>query len=198
MIAIKDAQYIGSYPKEQLCPKDGKPEFAFIGRSNVGKSSLINMLTGRKALARISKKPGKTQLLNYFLIDKNWYLVDLPGYGYAVISQSKRKQWRKMIDDYMIRRRSLQCAFVLIDSNIPLQKIDLDFINFLGAHSVPFSLVFTKTDRQTKNKTNKNIASIKKALLQHWEELPTYFVTSSVDGSGREELLQFIEEVLEQ
>lgn len=188
------AAYAGSYPKVSQCPEDDLLEYAFIGRSNVGKSSLINMLTGRKKLAHTSNTPGKTQLINYFLINREWYLVDLPGYGYARISKRKREEWRKMVQDYLLLREQMQCAFALIDSNIPPQAIDLEFVNWLGEMHIPFVLVFTKHDRK-KIDQEENIIAFRKAMLEHWEELPPQFVTSAVTGEGREPLLDFIDEV---
>jgi GTP-binding protein len=192
---VHQIAFAGSYPAESQCPKDEKPEYAFIGRSNVGKSSLINMLTGRKELARTSKKPGKTQLLNFFLVDGSWYLVDLPGYGYAKISKRKRRDWEKMIQGYLVKRATLQCAFVLIDGNIPPQKIDIEFVNWLGEMRVPFVLVFTKTDRPKPEQLEANIQAFRSALQEYWETLPPQFVTSSRSGAGRRELLDFIGQV---
>lgn len=189
---IQEVKYIGSYPSITSCPKDEKPEYAFIGRSNVGKSSLINMLTGRNGLARISKKPGKTQMINYFLVEKAWYLVDLPGYGYAKISKKKRREWEIMIEGYLQHRKTLACAFVLIDSNIPAQQIDIDFLNWLGDKQVPFAIVYTKTDRLKPAEIQPNIDRIRASFLEHWEALPQEFVTSSVKKVGQEEILGFI------
>ncbi|MEO1514305.1 MAG: ribosome biogenesis GTP-binding protein YihA/YsxC [Bacteroidota bacterium] len=192
---IESAYYTGSYPTESKCPKNSLPEYAFIGRSNVGKSSLINMLCDRKGLAKVSGTPGKTQLLNFFEINKSWYIVDLPGYGYARISKTKRREWEKMIQSYLKKRQTLVCAFVLIDSNVKPQQIDLEFINWMGEMHVPFALVFTKTDRKKKGlDVEVNIAEFKKALLENWEELPPVFETSSVLHSGRSEMLTFIEQ----
>lgn len=190
---IKQASYVGSFVRQDQCPKDGMPEYAFIGRSNVGKSSLINALVGRKELAKVSKKPGKTQTINYFLVNENWYLVDLPGYGYAKVSQQQRASWQKMIEHYLLKRETLQCAFVLIDANIPLQANDLQFMNWLGEKRVPFAIVFTKCDRLSKNALEHNLAAIRKALSGHWSSLPEQFRTSADKGEGREELLEFIE-----
>ncbi len=192
---IHQIAFAGSYPAESQCPKDEKPEYAFIGRSNVGKSSLINMLTGRKELARTSKKPGKTQLLNFFLVDGSWYLVDLPGYGYAKISKRKRREWEKMIQGYLVKRSTLQCAFVMIDANIPPQKIDIEFVNWLGEMRVPFVLVFTKTDRPKPPQLEANIEAFRAALEEYWASLPQQFITSSRSGAGRRELLDFIGQV---
>ncbi len=192
---IHHSEYIGSYPSESKCPKSRIPEYAFIGRSNVGKSSLINLLTGRKALARVSKKPGKTQLLNFFLIDKAWHLVDLPGYGYAHRSKSTRRKWEKMIQGYLKNRNSLACAFVLIDANIPPQIIDLEFVNWMGLVQVPFVIIYTKTDRLKPVELEENITRFRQALLQSWNEVPREFVTSSVKKQGRDEVLAFIEKL---
>lgn len=194
---IKHTAFAGSYPSESQCPADGKPEYAFIGRSNVGKSSLVNMLTGRKNIAHISRTPGKTQLLNYFLVNGEWYLVDLPGYGYARISKRKRREWRRMIEGYLQKRIALQCAFVLVDANVPPQELDIEFINWLGESRIPFVIAYTKTDRLKPEELEANIAAMQKALLQHWNELPQQFITSSRQGEGREEILQFINEVNE-
>jgi GTP-binding protein len=193
---ITTADFVASYPKESACPKGGPPEFAFIGRSNVGKSSLINMLTARKGLAKVSGTPGKTRLLNFFLINKLWHLVDLPGYGYARASKSERKNLGSMISGYFRRRMELCCAFVLVDSNVPPMKGDLDFLNGLGEMQVPFVIVFTKADRLGKATLEQNIAAFMAALSETWETLPTYFVTSSEHRTGREELLGFIEKTL--
>jgi len=187
-----DVKYVGSYPSITSCPKDERPEYAFIGRSNVGKSSLINMLTKRNGLARISKKPGKTQMINYFLVDMEWYLVDLPGYGYAKISKKKRREWEIMIEGYLQHRKSLACAFVLIDANIPAQQIDIDFMNWLGDKQVPFIIIYTKTDRLKPAEVQPNIDRIRTTLLEHWEELPQEFVTSSIKKEGRKEIMEFI------
>ncbi len=194
---IKSVEYKGSFPKESLCPKDDRPEFAFIGRSNVGKSSLINALTQRKEIAHTSKKPGKTQLINYFLVNEEWHLVDLPGYGYAKISKRKRQQWEKMINEYLIHRIPLQCAIVLIDANIAPQQIDIDFINWLGERLIPFVIVYTKIDRSKPQALDQNIQAIREALYEHWHALPQEFMTSSHTGEGVEELLQFIAEIIQ-
>ena len=192
---IDTAFYLASFPSEHKCPRDDKPEYAFIGRSNVGKSSLINMLTNRKDLARTSKKPGKTQMLNYYLINDNWYIVDLPGYGYAKISKVKRKEWSQMIHTYLQKRQNLQCAFVLLDSNIPPQKIDMEFINWMGEMGIPFVIVYTKYDRLKKSDQGKNIELIEEELLKSWNSLPQRFTTSSNKGMGRDEILSFIESI---
>ena len=184
--------YIGSYVKESQCPGDDKPEYAFIGRSNVGKSSLINMLCGRKELARISNTPGKTQTLNYYLIDEEWYIVDLPGYGYARVAKTKRADWELMIRYFLKNRKPLQCVFALIDSMIPPQKMDLEFINWLGEHEVPFVITYTKTDRLAQVEVHKNIKRFQDKLLETWHSLPQQFITSAEKGTGRMEVLDFI------
>jgi len=192
---VHQTEFRGSFPNVQQCPQDDRPEFAFIGRSNVGKSSLINMLTGRTNLAHTSKKPGKTQLLNYFLINQQWHLVDLPGYGYAKISKKKRQEWERMIQDYLVKRLQMQCAFVLIDSMIPPQKIDLEFMDWLGKMRIPFVIVYTKTDRLKPDERKENLEAIRTALGEYWDPLPQQFITSSEKGIGRAEILSFIEEV---
>ena len=190
---IKSAEFVVSNSRVEKCPTTGLPEYAFIGRSNVGKSSLINMLTGRKGLAMTSQKPGKTQLINHFIINKEWYLVDLPGYGYARLSKDGRDGLRRMIEDYVLERRELVCLFVLLDARLEPQKIDLEFIEWLGEESVPFALVFTKADKLSKGKLSANISAYKERLLEGWEELPPLFITSSEERTGREELLNYIE-----
>jgi GTP-binding protein len=192
---IKDAVFVISNTQIDKCPAPDLPEYAFIGRSNVGKSSLINMLTDRKKLAKTSSFPGKTQLINHFLINDNWYLVDLPGYGWAKVSKTARESWGKMIKAYMTRRPNLACVFVLIDSRHDPLKPDLDFINTLGSWQVPFVLVFTKADKQSSVKTQQTIAAYRRKLKEQWEELPQMFTTSSETGEGREELLNFIDGV---
>ncbi len=191
MIDVNSAEFVASFPKESQCPGDGKPEFAFIGRSNVGKSSLINMLT-RKGLAKVSGTPGKTQLLNYFLINGTWYLVDLPGYGYARVSKEKQKKLANMIEGYLFNRSALVLAFVLIDVTLPPMPIDLRFINNLGEQGIPFALVFTKSDRIGKVTVEKNVALFMNELSKTWENLPPYFVTSSERRTGKEEILTYI------
>jgi GTP-binding protein len=195
---IKHVAFAGSYPRESLCPNDGKPEYAFIGRSNVGKSSLINMLVDRKNIAHTSRTPGKTQHLNYYLVNGEWYLVDLPGYGYARISKSKRKAWEQMIRSYLKRRMALQCTFVLIDANIPPQPIDIDFINSLGEEHVPFVIAYTKTDRLKPQEVNPHIEIIQNKLLEHWNELPQQFITSAEKRQGKDDILQFIDSINQQ
>lgn len=178
-------------------PKDQIPEYAFIGRSNVGKSSLINMLMQRKDLAKTSGKPGKTQLINHFKVNDSWFLVDLPGYGYAQISKKKRTIFQYFIENYFKEREQLVCTFVLIDSRHDPQKIDLEFMRFLGENQIPFCIVFTKADKLGSSKLNKQITSYKKKLLQHWESLPQTFITSSSSKLGREQFLDFIETINE-
>jgi len=189
---IKDVEFIASFPKVSACPVDGKPEFAFIGRSNVGKSSLINMICNKKGMAKVSVTPGKTQLLNYFLINQTWYLVDLPGYGYARLSKEKKAGFGKMIKNYLVQRETLVVAFVLIDIRHELQKIDKEFIDWLGENSVPFCLVYTKADKLGKNQVPSNVQSIRKELLKTWNELPDQFITSSETKTGRDEILKCI------
>ncbi len=179
------------------CPTDDFPEFAFIGRSNVGKSSLINMLTNHKGLAKTSSKPGKTQTINHFVINDNWFLVDLPGYGYAGISKTMREKWVGMIDNYLNLRPNLQLVFVLVDSRLEPQANDIAFINKLGENGIPFSVVFTKTDKISKSKVGQNVATFKEKMLETWEELPPFFLTSAENTTGRDELLNYIEEICE-
>ncbi|KGO92065.1 ribosome biogenesis GTP-binding protein YihA/YsxC [Flavobacterium subsaxonicum] len=193
---INTAEFIVSNSDVSKCPNEPLPEYAFIGRSNVGKSSLINMITNRNSLAKTSGKPGKTQLINHFKINENWYLVDLPGYGYARVSKSTKETFQKFITDYFERREQLVCAFVLIDIRLEAQKIDLEFINYLGETEVPFCIVFTKADKISRGKVDQHIAAYRKKLLaNNWEEMPQHFVTSSTEGTGRDALLSYIEEV---
>ncbi|MFY0629900.1 MAG: YihA family ribosome biogenesis GTP-binding protein [Flavobacteriaceae bacterium] len=194
---IKSADFVMSNSNVTKAPKDRIPEYAFIGRSNVGKSSLINMLMQRKDLAKISGKPGKTQLINHFKINDEWFLVDLPGYGYAKVSKKKRTIFQYFIENYFKEREQLVCTFVLIDSRHDPQKIDLEFMRFLGENQIPFCIVFTKADKLGSSKLNKQIVSYKKKLLNTWETLPTSFVTSSSSGLGRDEFLNFINTVNE-
>ncbi len=192
-MVITSAEFIISNSRVEKCPTTGLPEYAFIGRSNVGKSSLINMLTGRKGLAMTSQKPGKTQLINHFLINRDWYLVDLPGYGYARLSRDGRDGLRRMIEDYILERTELVCLFVLLDSRLEPQRIDLEFIEWLGEEGISFALVFTKADKLSKGKLAANIAAYKERLLQQWEELPPLFITSAEARLGRDELLSYID-----
>ncbi len=192
-MVITSAEFIISNSRVEKCPTTGLPEYAFIGRSNVGKSSLINMLTGRKGLAMTSQKPGKTQLINHFLINRDWYLVDLPGYGYARLSRDGRDGLRRMIEDYILERTELVCLFVLLDSRLEPQRIDLEFIEWLGEEGIPFALVFTKADKLSRGKLAANIAAYKERLLQQWEELPPLFITSAEARMGRDELLSYID-----
>lgn len=194
---IKTAEYVGSFVQLTQCPKTRMPEFAFIGRSNVGKSSLVNYLCGRKALAKVSVTPGKTQTLNYFNINNHWYLVDLPGYGYAKTSKTTRAKWDEMIRHYILMRETLQYVFILVDARISPQKIDLDFINWMGSKEIPFGIVFTKADKPSSPQTQSNIASFKNTLLANWEELPPLFVTSSEKKIGKENVLAFIQNALQ-
>lgn len=195
MNPVKDAQFLGSFARTEACPESNIPEYAFIGRSNVGKSSLVNMITGRKALAKVSRTPGKTQLLNFFKINNQWNLVDLPGYGYARLAKTKRAEFSKMIKHYLKNRDQLTCLFVLIDGSIGPQELDMEFIKFLGQESVPYSIIYTKTDKETQNIVVKNIQAIKKRLLQDWSDLPLQFATSATKRRGGNELLDYIEQL---
>lgn len=192
---IKSAAFICSNTKVSALPPPDMPEYAFIGRSNVGKSSLINMLVNQHGLAKTSQKPGKTQLINHFLINDKWYIVDLPGYGYARVSKSSREKWEKFIRNYITKRESLQCVFVLIDSRLEPQKIDLEFCCWMGEIQVPFALVFTKADKQSAVKTDRNVSLFRKALNTWFEEIPPHFVTSAEKSHGKDKVLDFIEEV---
>jgi len=202
-MTIRSATFTLSSPNYRKCPTDGRPEYAFIGRSNVGKSSLINMLTGVRGLAKTSGRPGKTQLINHFLVvseseqggqktTDEWYLVDLPGYGYARTSKSTRDSFSQMIRDYFLHREQLTNTYLLIDSRIPPQRIDLEFINFLGTEGVPFTIVFTKTDKEKQREVMGNIRQMKQELSKTWEELPPMVLTSSLTGYGRDTLLDQI------
>ncbi|MCO5234346.1 MAG: ribosome biogenesis GTP-binding protein YihA/YsxC [Chitinophagales bacterium] len=195
MNPIKDAQFVGSFSKTEGCPDSIIPEYAFIGRSNVGKSSLVNLITGRKGLAKVSGTPGKTQLLNFFKINNTWHLVDLPGYGYARVSKSTRAEFGKLIRHYLKNRNQLTNLFVLIDSSIAPQKIDMEFMQWLGQESIPFSIIYTKTDKENQNIISKNIQAIKKRILQDWEALPLQFATSSTKGRGGLEILDYIDQL---
>lgn len=193
---IKQSEFVKSSAELDQCPTGSLPEFAFIGRSNVGKSSLINMLTGRRKLAKISNTPGKTQTINHFLINQQWHLVDLPGYGYAKVSKTTRDDWGKMIESYLLNRAQLVSLFVLIDSRIPPQKIDLAFIDWVGERRVPFVIIFTKVDKQNEKKTRKSIRAFEAAMRETWAELPPMMVSSSVARTGREEILAYLDELL--
>lgn len=192
---IKDAQFVISNTDVRKCPEGNKTEYAFIGRSNVGKSSLINMLTGKKGLAMTSSKPGKTMLINHFIINDDWYLVDLPGYGYAQRGKEGRENIRRIIEDYILEREQLINLFVLLDCRHEPQKIDLEFMEWLGENGVPFSIVFTKIDKISKSRLNENLKVYKDKLLESWEELPPIFLSSSEKKTGKEEILGFIEEI---
>lgn len=194
-MVIKSAEFVISNSRVEKCPTTGLPEYAFIGRSNVGKSSLINMLTARKGLAMTSQKPGKTQLINHFIINDAWYLVDLPGYGYARLGKDSRDSLRRIIEDYVLERKELVLLFVLLDCRHDPQKIDLEFIQWLGEEGVPFALVFTKADKLSKGRLAANVEAYKAKLHEEWEELPPIFITSSEERMGRDELLGYIEEI---
>jgi len=190
---IKSAEFVMSNSDVAKCPKNPIPEYAFIGRSNVGKSSLINMLTDRKSLAKTSGKPGKTQLINHFIINDNWYLVDLPGYGYARVSKTSKKTFQKFITNYFEQRQQLVSAFVLVDIRHNPQSIDLEFMQYLGENGIPFGIIFTKADKLKPNVTDKHVNDYCEVLLETWEELPPYFVTSSSKKIGQDDVLDFIE-----
>lgn len=194
-MVINDARFLMSNSNYLQCPKPELPEYAFIGRSNVGKSSLINMLTGRKNLAKISGTPGKTRLINHFIINNSWYLVDLPGYGFAKISKTIQFRWEKMLEDYLQNRSNLMTTFILIDSRLEPQRADIDFINWFGEKELPFALLFTKTDKLSKTRVINNLENYKKVLLQQWEEPPISIITSARTGKGKDLLLQYIEEM---
>ncbi|PNQ75241.1 YihA family ribosome biogenesis GTP-binding protein [Hanstruepera neustonica] len=192
---IKSAEFIMSNSDVMKCPKNLLPEYAFIGRSNVGKSSLINMLTNRKSLAKTSGRPGKTQLINHFLINKNWYLVDLPGYGYARVSKSAKKTFQKFITQYFSLREQLVSAFVLVDIRHDAQPIDLEFMQWLGENGIPFSIIFTKADKLKPNAITRHVENYKTKLLETWEDMPNYFVTSSSKSIGKDDVLDYIDSV---
>ena len=192
---IKSAEFVMSNSDVAKCPSTPLPEYAFIGRSNVGKSSLINMLMLRKNLAKTSGRPGKTQLINHFLINKNWYLVDLPGYGYARVSKTAKKVFQKFITDYFLKREQLLCAFVLVDVRHEPQKIDLEFMEWLGENQLPFCIVFTKADKLKPKAIDRNVEAYRAKFLETWEEMPQHFITSSSNNVGREGLLQFIDKI---
>ena len=190
---IKSAEFVMSNTDLGLCPESDRPEFAFIGRSNVGKSSLINMLMGKKDLAKTSSEPGKTRLINHFIVNDDWFLVDLPGYGYAKALRSSREKWIKFIRKYILERENLYCVMVLLDIRVEPQQNDLDFMNWLGENEIPFVMVFTKMDKLGKVVVEKNLAAYHEEMFKSWEELPQIFITSAEKGTGREELLDFIE-----
>jgi len=192
---IKTAEFVISNTKLSLCPAADRAEYAFIGRSNVGKSSLINYITNHKKLAKTSASPGKTQLINHFIMNDEWYLVDLPGYGYAKTSKTNRLKWEAFISKYILQRENLMNLFVLIDSRLPAQQIDLDFMEWLGEKGIPFSIVFTKTDKLTSSKLNKNLLAYKKEMLKYWEEMPLSFNTSATGKIGKEAILNYIESI---
>lgn len=194
---IKQATFLVSNTNVEKCPKQQFPEYAFIGRSNVGKSSLINMLTNHKGLAKTSGKPGKTQLINHFLINNSWFLVDLPGYGYAQVSKSVKKVFQKFITDYFLKRRQLISAFVLVDIRHQPQKIDLEFMQWLGENAIPFSIIFTKADKLKPMAIERNIEEYRKVVLETWEEFPPFFVTSSETALGKESVLEYIDKINE-
>ena len=192
---IKKAEFTLSAPMVSMCPKDTKPEYAFIGRSNVGKSSLINMLTNNKKLAKTSSTPGKTLLINHFIINNEWYLVDLPGYGFAKRSKKEVQKLEQMINGYILQRQQLVNVFLLVDIRLEPQKIDLDFIEWLGTSSIPFAIVFTKADKLSAAKVSQNVEAYKKTLSETWDELPPYFVTSSEKKTGRDDILDYIDQI---
>jgi len=192
---IKSAEFVMSNSDVAKCPKSRLPEYAFIGRSNVGKSSLINMLTGRKSLAKTSGKPGKTQLINHYLINKNWHLVDLPGYGYAKVSKSAKKVFQKFITEYFSKREQLVTAFILVDIRHEPQTIDLDFMQWMGENSIPFSIIFTKADKLKPQAIERHVTNYKNILLVTWEAMPQYFITSSSKDIGKDDVLNYIEEL---
>jgi len=192
---IKSAEFTISSSRADMCPKSDIPEYAFIGRSNVGKSSLINMLTKKPKLAMTSSTPGKTLLINHFLINKEWYLVDLPGYGFALRGKKMMEKIKNLIEYYVLEREQLTCLFVLIDSRHEPQKIDLEFIEWLGENGIPFAIIFTKADKQTVGKTRQNVNNYLNKLKEQWEELPPHFISSSENGTGRQEILDYIESI---
>jgi len=191
---IHSASFIKSSPSLKECPAPVKPEFGFIGRSNVGKSSLINLLTGWSKLAKTSVQPGKTRTINHFVVNESWYLVDLPGYGYAKVPIKLREKWVRAVEEYILRRENLVLLFVLLDSRLKPQKSDLEFMEFLGRNQIPFSRVFTKTDKLNKTVLEKSIQIFNTEMLNNWESVPTTFISSAVNGTGRDEILNYIEE----
>lgn len=192
---ITSAEFVISNSRADMCPKTDLPEYAFIGRSNVGKSSLINMLTKKPKLAMTSSTPGKTLLINHFLVNKEWYLVDLPGYGYAQRGKKMMEKIQKLIEYYVLEREQMTCLFVLVDSRLEPQKIDLEFIEWLGENGVPFAIIFTKADKQSIGKTKQNVNHYMEILKEQWEELPPYFISSAEKNTGRQEILDYIEEI---
>jgi GTP-binding protein len=194
---IKEARFVTSNTNHQKCPPPDLPEYAFIGRSNVGKSSLINMLAGRKALAKISGTPGKTQLINHFIINEQWYLVDLPGYGFARVSKSLRQKWENMIWNYLINRQNLISTFILVDIRLKPQPSDLELITWFGEENLPFVILFTKIDKLSKRQLSQNLQNYKETLLKQWEELPLSFLTSAKTSAGREEIISFIDKSIQ-
>lgn len=192
---IKEARFVVSNTDVNKCPEPNKPEYAFIGRSNVGKSSLINKITNKKSLAKTSGKPGKTRLINHFLINNEWYLVDLPGYGFAKVPVNERKKWEQFLKRYILKRENLYCLFVLIDSRHEPQKVDLDFMEWLGISEIPFSIIFTKTDKLKPDELENNLKHYEKKMFESWEVMPGYFISSAETGAGTNEILDFIESV---
>jgi GTP-binding protein len=192
---IQDAKFLMSNSRVEDCPAPTLPEYAFIGRSNVGKSSLINMLTNHKGLAKTSSQPGKTQLINHFIINNNWYLVDLPGYGYAKVSKDSRVKWQRMINFYLRKRENLACVFVLVDSRHSPQAVDLEFMEQLGSEGIPFVMVFTKADKQSGTRTQQNVLDYIQKMEETWDEVPRHFITSAEEKTGRDEVLGFIQEI---
>ncbi|MBT8196649.1 MAG: YihA family ribosome biogenesis GTP-binding protein [Bacteroidia bacterium] len=191
---IKHAKFIKSSNHYSQCPAENMPEYAFVGRSNVGKSSLINMLVNHKNLAKTSGTPGKTTLINHYLVNDNWYLVDLPGYGFAKASKDSRKKWELVFKEYLGNRKNLMTIFILIDANIPPQKIDIEFINWVGNKKIPLSIIYTKCDKSKVNQINKNLDVFEKEMLNHWESMPVSFTSSSTKKIGSEEILNYIEQ----
>ena len=192
---IKEARFLISNTDVSKCPEPNKPEYAFIGRSNVGKSSLINMLTNKKALAKTSGKPGKTRLINHFLINNEWYMVDLPGYGYAKVPKVEREKWEKFLRRYILKRENLYCLFVLIDSRHEPQKVDLDFMEWLGVSEIPFSIIFTKTDKLKPAELTENLNRYQEKMFETWETMPGFFISSAETGAGKEDILGFINDL---
>jgi len=193
-MVINSAEFIKSSTKTSDCPQSLLPEFAFIGRSNVGKSTLINMLINQRKLAKTSSTPGKTQLINHFLINESWYLVDLPGLGFAKAPIKEKKKWEKMLKEYLLQRKQLMCTFFLVDIRHSAQKIDMEFMKWMGTNQLPFAIIFTKTDKLSKNKINKNINNYLKQLSEDWEPLPPVFVSSGIEAVGRDEILSYIDD----